>query len=228
MLERRDEHGEHHEEQERRGERGSDEEVAPQRAQFALARLALDIRALGGAIRFEDPIAGVLHHVLEPSGVRLTWEVAHRGALGSEVDAGRQDAVGLLQLPLHATTAVGAGHAGHAERDLADDGLVTSLLHGLEEASRRGDSRVEAHRRAFRGEVDGSVLHAFHPVERALDPRHAAGASHAFHAYLDRLHLHSHCFCPYSCSYLGADPLSARAGRGVVGRSRSGRVTRGT
>ena len=185
-------HGNHGQQQQGDGEDGAEQHLAAHVRHFLGARLTLLILTAQTGLRFKDLVARLADGGLELTGAHAGGQVRDAGAFSGEVDGSAEYPVDFLQGPFDAADAVGAGHALHAQVDVAQDRLVADGLDLVEQRLRCGDGRVVRDGGAFGGQVDGGVFHAVDFLQAAFDSSHAVGAGHALHAQFDGLrHLRS-------------------------------------
>ncbi|MNL00017.1 hypothetical protein D3C87_1204350 [compost metagenome] len=159
----------HLEHEDRQGERGGNEQGAPQPLRLALATravLVVRIRCFGG--QAAGLVARLLNRRFEVGRGDDSGQVAHPRALGRQVDAGLEHARDLCQRLLDPAHARRAGHVLDGEfGGLFAHGVAGAFdgPHGRLRVGRAGEADVGA----LGGQVDRGRLHAGDGLQRALD-----------------------------------------------------------
>ncbi|MNN18015.1 hypothetical protein D3C81_1312170 [compost metagenome] len=177
MVEGRHQVAAHFKQEHRQGQRGGQQQIALEHAQFVGVALGLCVFIADRAIKH----AGGVTRLCDGGHQYGRRHIAlHRGPFGGEVDAGRLHTGHRQQRALHTTDAGGAGHAFDFQLQRRGRGdLVTGLANGLHKGVARHVA-VGLHAGALGGQVHTGLAHARHRCQRPLHPAHAGRAGHAF------------------------------------------------
>ncbi|MNV62391.1 hypothetical protein D3C71_1549360 [compost metagenome] len=177
MMEGRHQMPAHFQQEHWQGQRGGQQQIALEHAQFVGVALSLCVLIADRAI---EQAGGVARRGDRSHQRRRRRTALHRGPLGGEVDAGRLHAGHRQQCALHAAHAGGAGHAFDFQFQRCGRGdLVTGLANGLFQRLTR-HAAVGLHAGALGGQVHTGLAHTRHRCQRPLHPAHAGRAGHAF------------------------------------------------